>query len=95
MKAWRLQFPVQALCKVLAVSRSGFYAWLDRPPSSRAQEDERLKVAIRAAHRKTRQSYGPKRLQPELAAEGFVAGRDRIARLRREMGIRCLQKRKF
>lgn len=61
----------------------------------RAQEDERLKVAIRAAHHKTRQSYGPKRLQAELAEEGFVAGRDRISRLRHEMGIRCLQKRKF
>ncbi len=95
MKQWRDEFPVKAMAEALGVSRSGYYAWLGRPPSKRAQEDERLKVAIRAAHEKTRQTYGASRLQAELAAEGFAVGRDRVARLRREMGIRCLQKRKF
>jgi len=52
-------------------------------------------VAIKAAHKRTRESYGARRLQPELAADGFVAGRDRIDRLRRELGLRCRQKRKF
>jgi transposase InsO family protein len=80
---------------VLNVSRSGFYTWLRRKPSRRAKEDERLKVAIKAAHKRTRESYSARRLQPELAADGFVTGRDRIARLRRELGIRCKQKRKF
>lgn len=65
------------------------------PPSQRQLEDERLKVAIRAAHGKTRQTYGAVRLQAELAAEGFHAGRDRIGRLRRDMGLSCKQKRKF
>lgn len=65
------------------------------PASQRQQEDERLKLAIRAAHSKTRQTYGAARLQAELAAEGFYAGRDRIGRLRREMGLSCKQKRKF
>jgi putative transposase len=60
-----------------------------------SQEDERRKVAIKAAHERTRQTYGARRLQPELAAEGFVAGRDRIARLRGELGLRCKQKRRF
>lgn len=82
-------------CRVLEVSRSGFYDWCGRLPSKRSQENERLKVAIRAAHTRTRETYGARRLQPELAAEGFVAGRDRIVRLRKEMGIRCRQKRKF
>jgi len=95
MKEWRLHFPVKIMSRLLKVSRSGFYAWFERPPSQRAQEDERLKVAIKAAHKTTRESYSARRLQPELAADGFVAGRDRIARLRREMGIRCRQKRKF
>ncbi len=80
---------------MLAVSRAGFYDWCGRAPSARQQEDERLKVAIRAAHTKTRETYGVRRLQPELAAMGFEAGRDRIDRLRRQMGIRCRQKRKF
>jgi putative transposase len=95
MKQWRLDYPVETMARVLDVSRSGFYAWLDRPPSPHALEDERLKVAIAAAHVKTRQTYGAKRLQVELNAEGFAVGRDRVARLRRDMGIRCRQKRKF
>jgi len=95
MKEWRLHFPVKTMSRAFDVSRSGFYTWLKRKPSRRAQEDERLKVAIKAAHKRTRESYSARRLQPELAADGFVAGRDRIARLRRELGIRCRQKRKF
>ena len=95
MKQWRLEYPVEVMARVLGVSRSGFYAWQGRPPSRRKREDERLKAAIRAAHIKSRETYGVARLQPELEAEGFNVGRDRIARLRREMGICCKQKRKF
>lgn len=88
-------FPIDASCRALGVSRSGYYDWRQRKPSARQQEQERLKLAIRAAHRRTRNVYGVRRLQPELAAMGFVAGRDQIARLRREMALHCLQKRKF
>jgi putative transposase len=95
MKQWRLQFPVKIISRLFGVSRSGFYSWLTREPSRRAKEDERLKVAIKAAHKRTRESYSARRLQPEPAADGFNAGRDRIARLRRELGIRCRQKPKF
>ena len=95
MKQWRLHFPIKIMSRLFKVSRSGFYIWSERQPSRRAKEDERLKVAIKAAHKTTRESYSARRLQPELAAEGFLAGRDRIARLRRELGIRCRQKRKF
>lgn len=95
MKQWRRHFPVEVMSRVFNVSRSGFYAWVGRKPSLHAQEDERLKVAIKAAHKRTRQTYGVRRLQPELADDGFVAGRDRIERLRRELGLRCKQKRKF
>ena len=95
MKQWRQEFPVEVMSRVFNVSRSGFYAWEGRKPSRHAQEDERLKVAIKAAHKRTRQTYGVRRLQPELADDGFVAGRDRIERLRRELGLRCKQKRKF
>jgi len=95
MKQWRQLFPVEVMSRVFSVSRSGFYAWVGRKPSRHAQEDERLKVAIKAAHTRTRQTYGIRRLQPELVDDGFVAGRDRIVRLRRELGLRCKQKRKF
>jgi transposase InsO family protein len=83
------------MSRVFSVSRSGFYAWVGRKPSRHTQEDERLKVAIKAAHKRTRQTYGVRRLQPELADDVFVAGRDRIERLRRELGLRCKQKHKF
>lgn len=95
MKAWRSLFPVALMCRVFDVSCSGCYAWLHRRPSRRQCEDERLKVALRAAHKRTRETYGVRRLQPELAADGFVAGRERIARLRRDIGLKCKQKRRF
>jgi len=95
MKTMRLDYPVALLCRVFGVSRSGFYAWLERKPSERQKDDERLKVAIKAVHRQSRETYGVRRLQPELTAQGFVAGRDRIARLRHVLGLRCKQKRRF
>lgn len=95
MKRWHREFPIGLMSRLLGVSRSGYYDWLNGEPSARAREDERLKVEIKAAHTRSRETYGPRRLQPELASEGFHAGRDRIARLRRELGLRCKQKRKF
>jgi putative transposase len=95
MKTLRLEYPVTVLCRVFDVSRSGFYAWANAKPSKRTQEDARLKVAIEAVHAQSRQTYGPLRMQPELTAQGFPVGRDRIVRLRREMALRCKQKRKF
>lgn len=83
------------MCGVLEVSRSGYYAWRGRPPSARARTDERLRVAIRAAHTASRQTYGTRRLLAELRDQGFDIGRDRIERLRRQMGLRCRQKRRF
>jgi len=95
MSKWRFQYPLTILCRVCNVARSGFYDWLRRKPSRRAKEDERLKIAIKAVHNRTRKSYGARRLQAELAADGFQAGRDRIIRLRKELDIHCIQKRKF
>jgi putative transposase len=88
MKSVRLDYPLTLLCRVFDVSRSGFYAALERPPSQRAQDDARLKVAIKAAHVQTRETYGPLRLQPELVAQGFDTGRDRIIRLSQELRIK-------
>jgi len=56
-----------------------------------AQENARLDVAIQAAHMRTRQTYGPDRLQAELRADGFPAGVWRIKRLRKKLGLRCTQ----
>ena len=95
MKAMRLHYPIPVMSRVLEVSASGYYAWLDRPLSRRAQEEARLEVEIRAAHKRTRQTYGPERLQHDLAEHGVQAGVCRIKRIRKKLGIRCKQKKKF
>ncbi len=95
MKSMRLQYPVPFMSRVLDVSASGYYARLERPVSKRAQEETRLEIEIRAAHKRTRQTYGPERLQRDLAEHGIQAGICRIRRIRKKLGIRCKQKRKF
>jgi putative transposase len=95
MKPLRLTYPVPLLCRVLEVSRSGYYAWLTRPLSKRAQEEGRLDVEIKAAHTRTRQTCGPERLQRDLQAHGVRVGICRIRRIRKKLGIRCKQIKKF
>lgn len=83
------------MCRVLDVSESGYHAWRKRPPSPRAQANARLEVEIKAAHERTRQTYGPERLQADLADNGIQVGVHRIKRIRQKLGLRCKQKRKF
>ena len=59
MKQLRLDYPTSVLSRMLVVSASGYYAWVDRPPSKRAREEVRLELEIKAAHKRTRQTYGP------------------------------------
>ena len=91
----RLLFSVSLLCRVLGVSASGYHAWRRRPPSRWLREDARLEVEIRAAHRRTRETYGPERLQRDLADHGVAVGVHRIRRIRKKLGLRCKQKRRF
>jgi putative transposase len=95
MRQMRLRYPVTLISRILQVSTSGFYAWLDRPPSERAKEETRLEIEIKAAHRRTRQTYGAERLHHELAEHGVRVGLCRLKRIRRKLGLRCKQKRKF
>ena len=90
-----MNFPIRLLCDILEVSRSGYYAWVDRPLSKRGQEEARLELEIRAADKRARQTYGPERLQRDLAEHGVRVGICRIKRIRRKLGIRCKQKRRF
>jgi putative transposase len=95
MKTLRLIYPMPLLCRVLDVSRSGYYAWLTRPPSRRAREEGRLEAEIRAAHKRTRETCGPERLQKDLAAHGVTASIHSIRRIRKKQGIGCKQVKKF
>ena len=91
----RLKYPVPFLCRIFEVSASGYYARQGRPLSKRAREEQRLEVEISAAHKRTRETHGPERLQKELAAYGVNAGVCRIRRIRKKLGISCKQKKKF
>jgi len=91
----RLRYPVPFIKRVLKVSSSGFYAWQGRPLSKRGQEELRLEIEIKVAHKRTRQTYGPERLQYALEEQGVRVGICRIKRIKRKLGLRCIQKRKF
>jgi putative transposase len=95
IKEMRLQYSVPFMSKVLGVSTSGYYAWLERTPSKRAQEETRLEIEIKAAHKRTRKVYGPERLQRDLREHGVKVGVCRIKRIRKKLGIRCKQVKKF
>jgi hypothetical protein len=93
--AERALYPVRVLCSVLGVSRSGYYAWIDRPDAARRKADEQLVVEIAAAHKRSRATYGSPRVHSELRSRGFRVGRKRIERLMRERGIQARRKRRF
>ena len=95
MKELRLHYPVPLMGSIMNVSASGYYVWVDRPLSNRALEELCLELEIKAADQRTRQTYGPERLQHELAEHGVQVGVCRIKRLRKKLGIRCRQKKKF
>jgi len=91
----RLIYPVPRMCRFFRVSASGYYKWLVTPPSKREREEGRLEAEIRAAHTRTRRTFGPERLQEDLAAHGVYVGICRIRRIRTRLGIRCKQVKKF
>ena len=86
---------VSALCRVLGVSRSGYYRWFHREPSLRARRDDELRVRIRAIHSESRGTYGSPRVQAELRRQGFRVSRKRVARLMRADAIRGNRPRPF
>ncbi len=83
------------MCKLLEVSRSGFYAWLRRGESRRSRENRRLTALIRQEHEESRETYGSPRIHAALKARGERCGLNRVARLMRKEGIRSKVKRKF
>jgi len=86
--------PVQAMCRVLNVSPSGFYAWLDRTPSKRSIEDAVLVERIRTIHADSDATYGMPRVRAELIDQGVRISGKRVARLMRSNGIRGVSRRR-
>ena len=83
---------VPVLCRLLGVSRSGYYAWRRRPLSERARFDAVLSEKIETIHRNSRATYGAPRIHAELRAIGICCGKKRVARLMRCASLRgCLR----
>lgn len=86
--------PIATMCRMLGVSTSGYYAWLEREPSARATSDAELLERIRRIHTKSRGTYGVPRVHAEFKAEGTHVGRKRVARLMRQAGLAGVSRRK-
>lgn len=87
IEALASRYPVAPMCRLLRVSRSGFYAWQQRPPSAREMANRRLSKEIRTIHHEVNGIYGHRRIKAELTAMGYECGRHRVARLMREAGL--------
>lgn len=86
--AEKAEYGVALVCRCVAVSSAGFYAWHRRRPSDRDEADRRLAVEIAAAHAASRRTYGSPRIHEELQAQGRRVSRKRVARLMRTQGLR-------
>ncbi|MDB5071412.1 MAG: family transposase, partial [Candidatus Eremiobacteraeota bacterium] len=91
----RVEFAVTTMCRVLEVSKAGFYAWRGRAPSARACDDAALLVQIQRIHKRSRATYGSPRIHAELKASRVRCGRRRVARLMRANGVRAITKRRY
>ena len=91
----RGEYPLTLMCRVLAVSCSGFHAWQSRPRSARAEADAALRVQIAATHRRTRQEYGARSHQRELRAAGQRLSRRRTRRLMQEAQCAAVMPRRW
>lgn len=84
----RQSFPVKRLCRTLGVSTSGYYAWLKRPVSQREKDNQTLLEKIRQVYTQNRNTYGYPRIYAALRKQGIACGRNRVACLMRQAGIR-------
>jgi putative transposase len=94
VRANQAAYPIRLLCRAVALSPSGYYAWRHRPPSPRAVANERVLARIRAIHQASRHAYGAPMIQAELTEGGERINHKRVARLMRAHGIVGVTRRK-
>ena len=95
IRSQRTQHRVAVLCRVLEVSRSGYYDWVDRPESDRIKRQRDLTVKIRQAHIASRQIYGAPRIHGDLIDQGEQVGRNTVASLMRKANIQSRVHKRF
>jgi putative transposase len=88
-------WPISLMCRLLGVSRSGYYSWRRRPASARKMADKALTVAIKSVHQASRGVYGSLRVFWRLRQLDWRWSRKRVARLMRQLGLRGKRKRRF
>ena len=87
--------PPKRMCKVFKVSRSGYYEWLERKPSSRQLETKQLIDAIQMVYKASKNRYGSPKITDELRDQGWKVSRPRVARIMRVEGLRSIVHKKF
>jgi transposase InsO family protein len=93
--AEKAHFPIAFMCRQLEVSRSGYYAWSERPPSARASKDVELGALVLDIHLESQKRYGSPRVHKQLLAEGVRVSRKRVRRLMRDKGLVARKKPRF
>ena len=91
----RAQYSVRMMCRLLKVSRSGYYDWRSRGESTRTRRDRQLMPLVRQVHFESRGVYGARKVHRELVASGQACGRHKVARLMRQAGLKGCPKRRF
>ncbi len=95
MDQYRSEFRVVKMCRVLGVSRSGYYGWRKQPHGKRRQDDNKLLMSIKESYRKNRGNYGSPRITDDLRDQGLRCGKNRVARIMKVNGIVAKTKKKF
>jgi putative transposase len=93
--AEKARFPVALMCRLLAVSRAGFYAWRKRPMAARTRQDQVLAIAVATIYAEHHGRYGSPRVHIELRERGQRSGRKRVARLMRMQALHARPKRRY
>jgi putative transposase len=89
------EYPIKAMCEVLAVSRSGYYQWRSAQATARALHTEEIRAKITSVHKASRGTYGSPRVTVALHEQGETVGRNRVARLMKEAGLQGRQARRY
>ena len=95
IQAEKAAVPIATLCRILKVSRSGFYAWCERPESEHARRDRQLRIHVRALFEASRKRYGSPRVWEDLREAMIHVSRKRVARLMREEGLRARARKRY
>jgi len=93
--AHRDQFSVTRMCRLLAVSRSGYCQWRTRPPSDRSNANAALDARVAALHAAGKRSYGRDRIARGLRKQGLQVGHERVRKSLRRQGLRAVYKRPY